>query len=83
MPISSAVVLSGSSENADFIGFLIQGRIVADGTTTAGAFDDIDDEDQQLACDNDVSTIILLIVAKIRVSFKILREKTFADLQLQ
>ena len=66
-------MLSGSSENADFIGFLIQGRIVADGTTTAGVFYDIGDEDQQLACDNDVSIIILLIIATIRVSFKILK----------
>ena len=51
-------MLSGSSENEDFRGFLIQGRIVADGTTTAGVFVDTGDEDQQLAC-SDVSTIIL------------------------
>ena len=50
-----AVVLSGSNANPDFKGFLIQGRIVADGTTTAGEFI-VNGDDQQIRCDGDVST---------------------------
>ena len=30
--IFSLVVLSGSSDNPDFLGFLVQGKIMADGT---------------------------------------------------
>ena len=50
-----AVVLSGSDINGNFRGFLIQGRIVADGSTTAGTFID-NGSDQQVICD--VSTSI-------------------------
>ena len=49
-----AVVLSGSSDNADFLGFLIQGRVMADDTTAAGTFTD-DSTDQQTVCTDDVS----------------------------
>ena len=52
--VFSAVVLSGSSDNADFLGFLIQGRVMADGTTAAGTFMDNGD-DQQTVCTGDVS----------------------------
>ena len=40
--------------NADFRGFLIQGRMAADGTTPAGTFTDNGD-DQQTVCTGDVS----------------------------
>ena len=50
------VVLSGhgSSDNADFLGFLVQGRVMADGTTPAGTFTE-DGDDQQTLCTSDVS----------------------------
>lgn len=48
------IVLSGSSQNADFAGFLIQGRMAADGTTRVGTFVDNGD-DQQTACSDDSS----------------------------
>ena len=50
----SLVVLSGSSDNADFLGFLVQGRVMADGTTATGTFVDNGD-DQQTVCTDDVS----------------------------
>ena len=50
-------MLSGSSDNTDFIGFLIQGRVMADGTTTAGTFSD-NGADQKTACTGDVSVKI-------------------------
>ena len=37
-----AVILSGSRSNPNFRGFLIQGRVVADSTSTAGTFVDND-----------------------------------------
>ena len=52
-----AVVLSGSDINRSFRGFLIQGRIVADSSTTAGMFIDNGSGDQQVTCD--VSTSII------------------------
>ena len=52
--VFSAVVLSGSTNNTDFIGFLIQGRIMADGTTAVGTFT-VNGDDQQTVCVNDVS----------------------------
>ena len=53
--VFSIVVLSGgSSNNTGFIGFLIQGRIMADGSTAVGTFIDNGD-DQQTVCANDVS----------------------------
>ena len=52
--VFSAVVLSGGSNNTDFIGFLIQGRIMADDTTAVGTFT-ANGDDQQTVCDNDVS----------------------------
>ena len=45
------VMLSGSSSNQRFRGFLIQGRIVADGTTTAGTFV-VNGNNQRTACRN-------------------------------
>ena len=51
----SVVILSGSATNANFRGFLIQGRVMADDTAT-GTFTDNDD-DQQLVCNGDVSFI--------------------------
>ena len=45
----TTVVLSGSSSNADFRGFLIQGRTMANAAT--GTFVDNGD-DQQLRCSN-------------------------------
>ena len=54
-----AVVLSGTDINGNFIGFLIQGRIMADSSTTAGMFID-NGSDQQVTCD--VSTSIITIV---------------------
>ena len=50
----SAVTLSGSSDNADFLGFLVQGRVMADGATPAGTFMD-NGNDQQTVCTDDVS----------------------------
>ena len=47
-------MLSGSSDNADFVGFLVQGRVMADGTTATGTFTDNGD-DQQAVCTDDVS----------------------------
>ena len=44
----------GSSDNADFLGFLVQGRVMADGTTPAGTFTENGD-DQQTLCTSDVS----------------------------
>ena len=51
----SVVILSGGDNNADFRGFLIQGRLMAD-DTAIGTFLD-NGEDQQLACDGNVSFI--------------------------
>ena len=48
------VVLSGSSDDADFLGFLVQGRVMADGITPAGTFTENGD-DQQTLCTSDVS----------------------------
>ena len=50
----SAVTLSGSSDNADFLGFLVQGRVMADGATPAGTFTE-NGNDQQTVCTDDVS----------------------------
>ena len=52
--IFSAVTLSGSSDNADFLGFLVQGRVMADDTTPAGTFTE-NSNDQQTVCTDDVS----------------------------
>ena len=57
----SAVVLSGSSSDADFRGFLVQGRVVADGNTM-GTFTDNGD-DQQVVCSGvsgKITTAILI-----------------------
>ena len=43
-------MLSGSSINADFIGFIIQGRIAADDSTTVGTFIDNGSDDQRVIC---------------------------------
>ena len=51
MLVYYAVTLSGSSSNPNFRGFLIQGRIAADGTTTAGTFVD-NGNNQRTACSN-------------------------------
>ena len=48
-------MLSGSDINRNFRGFLIQGRIAADSSTTAGMFID-NGSNQQVTCD--VSTSI-------------------------
>ena len=48
------VILSGSSANADFIGFLIAGRLAVDRTTVAGTFVD-NGNDQRTACATNVS----------------------------
>ena len=45
------VILSGSSSNPNFRGFLIQGRVVADGTTAAGTFV-VNENNQRTACRN-------------------------------
>ena len=47
-------MLSGSSNNTDFLGFLIQGRVMADGSTAAGTFT-ANSDDQQTVCTGDVS----------------------------
>ena len=56
--IAVVVVLSGSSQNADFAGFLIQGRMAADGTTRVGTFV-ANGGDQRTACSG-VSAIICI-----------------------
>ena len=48
------VVLSGGTADSDFRGFLIQGRVVTDGTTPAGTFTKNGD-DQQTVCTDAVS----------------------------
>ena len=48
------VILSGSSANANFRGFLIAGRLAADGTTVAGTFVN-NGNDQRTACGANVS----------------------------
>ena len=55
--IFSLVVLSGSSDNPDFLGFLVQGKVMADDTTATGTFMDNGD-DQQTVCTDDVSVTI-------------------------
>ena len=51
----SVVILSGTTTNADFQGFLVQARVMASDTAT-GTFTDNGD-DQQLVCTGDVSVI--------------------------
>ena len=51
-------MLSGTTDNPDFRGFLVQGRVAADGTTTAGTFIDNGD-DQQVVCDRSVSVWLM------------------------
>ena len=48
------VILSGSSANANFRGFLIAGRLAADGTTAAGTFVG-NGNDQKTTCGANVS----------------------------
>ena len=48
------VVLSGGAADPDFRGFLIQGRVLTDGTTPAGTFTKNGDE-QQTVCTDAVS----------------------------
>ena len=52
----SIVILSGTSNNPTFRGFLIQGRLAADGTTPAGSFEVGNNvTNQQTVCTGDVS----------------------------
>ena len=54
--IPSIVILSGTSNNPTFRGFLIQGRLAADGTTPAGSFEvDSTVTNQKTVCIGDVS----------------------------
>ena len=52
--IFSVVILSGTTDNPTFRGFLIQGRLAADGTTLAGSFY-IGATDQKALCMGNVS----------------------------
>ena len=63
-----AVILSGTSSNVDFRGFLIQSR-TSGGSTNAGTFVDNGD-DQQITCDHDVR-IHLNTYVKLANSFSI------------
>ena len=64
---AAVVVLSGTSQNADFAGFLIQGRMVADNTTRVGTFI-ANGGDQQTACSS-VSVIIFSNISCITVLY--------------
>ena len=55
--VSSTVELSGTDNNEDFRGFLIQGRLAADGSTPAGTFlIGNSDTNQQALCTGNVSS---------------------------
>ena len=53
------VTLEGGTTNMDYRGFMIQGRLLADGTTPVGTFSNpTSDPDYQTQCTDDVSYIM-------------------------
>ena len=58
MPVYFAVILSGTSSNVNFRGFLIQSR-TSGGSTDAGTFLDNGD-DQRVTCDHNVSVHLII-----------------------
>ena len=57
------VVLRGGTTNADFRGFMIQGRVMAD-DSPVGTFDDDGATDYQVQCNQDVSLLTATIAVE-------------------